>query len=554
MQYWLANSGHSRDPHVPPRDDWQARFREWHGEHGQVHMFSRRPRIKPGDVLIYHAVGSALAFGESRIFAVASVLSAPEASGHVQWPWKVERRVMHGVPDLALAPTLTEIGVSASSLRRHSHIALTEEQGRRAESLITSATQGGSPSAGYDARAHLRSLVGRPLQTAGSERPNRILHLSSDEVEVATGKSPGGELVPISWVQKAGDRLYADGSLRVSPSEIGYRSAFIGAVLRTLPGVVVERRPLRLVLERTRFLMTAWAQDTWRQYELDGMQGDPFRHTAGRRFRQYGLRAGDAVYVVGQHAGQLLLIGRLHVTAVVDRAEAEKRLGQPLWQAPDHLIGAPPWSSVRFDRVAPESVARSLRMVDGAPLAFRPQTDYQLQAQALRTDRWLSDASAAVLDEILDAEAPASEEARAVSEALRPGRRRRGGERLSAPARRAVERHAMARAAQQLRSAGWDVEDCSGTHPFDFLARRPSERLFVEVKGSTGSGDRMLTAGEVEHARQHPSECALIIVTAIQLDVRRPGRPKANGGIVRVVRPWNAPAEQLRAVAYEYTS
>ena len=553
MRYWLVNSGHSKDPHVPPRDDWQARFQEWHEEHGDVHMFPRRPRISPGDVLVYHAVGSGAAFDEPRIFAIASVLSDPQASGHPQWPWKVDRRVLHGVPDLARAPTLGDIAVSPRSLRRQSHISLTDVQGRRAKELIQVAAQARSGLGSYDARAHLGSLVGQPLHTASSERPNRILEVRADEVVVATGRAPDGEPVPIAWLQDAGDRLQAEGSLRITPAEVGYRSAFIAAVLRTIPGVVVERRPLRLVLAPTRFLMTAWAQETWREYARDGMQGDPLRHAAGRRFRDHGLRAGDTVYVVGQHDGRLLLIGRLRVGAVVDQADAERRLGQSLYQAPDHVVGEPPWSTARFDRVVPEPVARTLTTVDGGRLAFRADTEYRLEPQALRTDRVLTAASAAALDELLVDEPIGSEEAQALLDAVRPGRRR-GGERFTAAARRAVELQAMRLAEEWLHSDGWDPEDCSASQPFDFLARKPDERLFVEVKGTTGIGVKvMLTAGEVEHARRHPRECALIIVSRIHLDVRNPAKPKASGGVVQVLRPWEAPAEQLRAIAYECT-
>ena len=549
MRYWVVNSGHSKDPHVPPRHNWQACFEEWHGEHREVHMFPRRPRISTGDILVYHAVGSAAAFDEPRIFAIATVLSDPAPSGHPQWPWKVDRRVLHGVPDLAKAPTLGDIAVSPRSLRRQSHISLTDEQGRRANELIQVTAQARSDLGSYDSRAHLNSLVGQALRTAGSESPNRILDVRADDVVVATRRAPDGEPVPIAWVQDAGDRLRAEGLLRITPAEVGYRSAFIGAVLRTLPGVVVERRPLRLMLASTRFLMTAWAQETWREYASDGMQGDPLRHAAGRRFRDHGLRAGDTVYVVGQHDGQLLLIGRLRVKAVVDQADAERRLGQSLYEAPDHIVGEPPWATVRFDRVVPEPVARSLTTVNGGRLAFRSGTAYRLEPQALRTDRLLS----AALDELFVNEPLGSEEAQALLEAVRPGRRR-GGERLTAAARRAVELQAMRLAEEWLHAEGWDPEDCSAFQPFDFLAQKADERLFVEVKGTTGTGVKViLTAGEVEHARQHSRNCALIIVSRIQLDVRDPAKPKASGGVVQVLRPWEAPAEQLRAIAYECT-
>src|SRR3954447_24338493 len=105
--------------------------------------------------------------------------------------------------------------------------------------------------ASYDAHAHLSSLVGRQLHTAGQRRPNRVIRIEADTVLVATERSPHGETVPIAWVQSAGQRLFAERELRITPREIGYRSAFIGAVLSTLPHVDIEERPLRLRLTTT---------------------------------------------------------------------------------------------------------------------------------------------------------------------------------------------------------------------------------------------------------------------------------------------------------------
>jgi integrase len=48
------------------------------------------------------------------------------------------------------------------------------------------------------------------LTTLGG-RPNRILQVGEDSVIVATERSPGGQPVPILWVQQALDRLVRDG-------------------------------------------------------------------------------------------------------------------------------------------------------------------------------------------------------------------------------------------------------------------------------------------------------------------------------------------------------
>jgi hypothetical protein len=99
-----------------------------------------------------------------------------------------------------------------------------------------------------DGRGLLSGLVGRPIQTI-SGAANEILEVRNDDVVVATGRSPTGQPVPIAWVQDALDRLHAAEELQIDPSSVGYRSAFIGAVLRTLPNARVKHDPQRIVLD-----------------------------------------------------------------------------------------------------------------------------------------------------------------------------------------------------------------------------------------------------------------------------------------------------------------
>lgn len=54
------------------------------------------------------------------------------------------------------------------------------------------------------------------------------------------------------WVQDALDRLFREGEVVVSVSSVGYRSAFIGAVLGTVPDIEVLRDPLRVRLRSDR--------------------------------------------------------------------------------------------------------------------------------------------------------------------------------------------------------------------------------------------------------------------------------------------------------------
>ena len=100
-----------------------------------------------------------------------------------------------------------------------------------------------------NARDVLRDLVGTTIPTL-TGHPNSILAINSDEVVVATKRSPQGQGVPIAWVQEALDRLAETGEIEISVPSVGYRSAFIGAVLSTIPGVVTLTRPRRIRLEK----------------------------------------------------------------------------------------------------------------------------------------------------------------------------------------------------------------------------------------------------------------------------------------------------------------
>jgi hypothetical protein len=134
MSYWLVSSGTSEEPQI--EDDWRPRRNDWVERYGEVCVFGRRPRIVAGDRLVLYAVGSARAFGKGRIFALYEAISDPEPGEHERWGWKVEVRYVAGVPLLSQSPTLDDIGISPKSVRRHTHISLKPDEGRRAEELI----------------------------------------------------------------------------------------------------------------------------------------------------------------------------------------------------------------------------------------------------------------------------------------------------------------------------------------------------------------------------------------------------------------------------------
>src|SRR4051794_20037171 len=104
-----------------------------------------------------------------------------------------------------------------------------------------------------DAHAYLSGLIGAQLHTL-SAKPNCILSVTGGDVIVGTSKSPAGTPVPVSWswVQRAMDQLEQDGEITIDVETVGYRSAFIGAVLSTLLGaVVLPTSPPRIRLRGT---------------------------------------------------------------------------------------------------------------------------------------------------------------------------------------------------------------------------------------------------------------------------------------------------------------
>jgi hypothetical protein len=135
MAWWVKVAGTGEAAYTQERwDDRRARLA---ADGTGPSLFPKRPRIERGDRLVVYASGSAALYGEGRFVAVEEVLShEPEPSGHERWRWRLDTRLVAAVEQLASAPALREIGVSPKSLRQHSHIRLTDEQGLHALRLI----------------------------------------------------------------------------------------------------------------------------------------------------------------------------------------------------------------------------------------------------------------------------------------------------------------------------------------------------------------------------------------------------------------------------------
>jgi hypothetical protein len=93
----------------------------------------------------------------------------------------------------------------------------------------------------------LQSLIGEEIRTVAGN-PNMVLAVHGDTALVRTERSPDGQPVGVGEVQKGMDKLAMHRSIRVSVDELGHRSAFVGAVLATLPGALVTENPATISL------------------------------------------------------------------------------------------------------------------------------------------------------------------------------------------------------------------------------------------------------------------------------------------------------------------
>ena len=280
----------------------------------------------------------------------------------------------------------------------------------------------------------------------------------------------------------------------------------------------------------------------WREYEAEGMEGQPMVHAASNNFERMRAEVGDTVYVVGNRDGRMILIGRMTIDHVVSQAEAEFRLGRELIDKRAHVLTDAPESIVRFDREVPEAVARGLRAITGAGVKFETDVGYRLSPQALMPMLRLTPESARALDDLLE-EMPGGRTGSDGGHAV-----------TTAAVNRAVERRAVELATEYLVTDGWTVRDVGLVESYDLDCRRGGEALRVEVKGTSGVGDAVsLTLNEVEHAREEFPNVALAVVSSIRVEIDDNAEPVARDGVLELWYPWAIDAGVLEPTVFRYS-
>ena len=121
--------------------------------------------------------------------------------------------------------------------------------------------------------------------------------------------------------------------------------------------------------------------------------------------------------------------------------------------------------------------------------------------------------------------------------------------------RRCVEDRAMSVTAEHMQGQSWEVDDMHLQESFNFLCTRGTDVMHPEVKGTVGDlGPVNVTAGEVNHAREHPEKAAIAIVFGIQVAADSEGILTANGGTLWFRRPWAPSNQELRSTAFIWTT
>jgi hypothetical protein len=127
------------------------------------------------------------------------------------------------------------------------------------------------------------------------------------------------------------------------------------------------------------------------------------------------------------------------------------------------------------------------------------------------------------------------------------------GRQVDIQKRKGIEGWAMSMAWQHYHVMGYTLEDTSKTCSFDYVARRNGEERRLEVKGLAGGiGSVLVTAGEVQSAKDASIRTDLVVIHDIQLIERSPGVFQGQGGTVYVIENWFPDDDRLKPVQYEY--
>ena len=119
--------------------------------------------------------------------------------------------------------------------------------------------------------------------------------------------------------------------------------------------------------------------------------------------------------------------------------------------------------------------------------------------------------------------------------------------------RKKIEMYAMQKATSYYKKHGWKVIDTSANHPYDLLCTKDSQNKYIEVKGTTKSGTKVIvTYNEVEHAKSNAGKCTLFILHNITVTKDSNGGYLATDGEENIIDPWIPLDDLLTPISYRY--
>lgn len=106
--------------------------------------------------------------------------------------------------------------------------------------------------------------------------------------------------------------------------------------------------------------------------------------------------------------------------------------------------------------------------------------------------------------------------------------------------RKAIEDAAQDWLMQHYRDEGWEVRDTRYAGPYDAVATRNGQTLYLEAKGTQSGGDAVfVTRGEVEHARANPGDCIIGIWSGMRFADDGVVDPRSGETIIMPFEPDN---------------
>lgn len=124
------------------------------------------------------------------------------------------------------------------------------------------------------------------------------------------------------------------------------------------------------------------------------------------------------------------------------------------------------------------------------------------------------------------------------------------GLQMDAATRQAIENAAQDRLMRYYRERGWTVTDTRLNCPYDAVAVRGTEEIYLEAKGTQSAGHSViLTRNEVDHARRHPGQCRIGVWSGMRL---MEGVVDSEAGTFRVI-DLKPDDRDLRPRDYDWT-